>query len=128
MDTQRCLGKCRGMRSDGEISIEWSDLHSRFRFTTPRNMRDIMLYQTSLRCFVGKVHYLLEAVFDVGVAISGIVQTFVLDFAGVQIKWWGNTVATAGLDFQAYNQNSSLLPIPEHGYFGLPPDKCPMVW
>lgn len=74
-----------------------------------------------------KYNYILEAGFDVGVAISGIIQTLALDFAAnVSINWWGNTVSTAGVDYQSYNQNSTLLPLPAVGYFGLPPDKYPM--
>ena len=74
-----------------------------------------------------KYNYILEAGFDVGVAISGIVQTLALDFgAGVTINWWGNTVSTAGVDYLSYNQNSTLLPIPDVGYFGIPPGKYPL--
>ncbi|KAK3182148.1 oligopeptide transporter 6 [Lecanicillium sp. MT-2017a] len=74
-----------------------------------------------------KYNYLLEAGFDVGVAVSGIIQTFALDFATpVNLNWWGNTVATAGVDFESYNQKAPLLPVPQQGYFGLPPEKYPM--
>ena len=74
-----------------------------------------------------KYNYILESGFDVGVAISGIIQTLALSFgANVSIKWWGNTVATAGVDFASYNQNASLLPIPDVGYFGLSPEQYPM--
>lgn len=74
-----------------------------------------------------KYNYILEAGFDVGVAISGIIQTLVLSFAvQVTINWWGNTVATAGVDFKSYNQNATLLPLPESGYFGIAPEDYPM--
>jgi len=74
-----------------------------------------------------KYNYLLEAGFDVGVAISGIIQTFAFDLIkGVSIKWWGNHVAIAGVDYVAYNQNASLLPIPKVGYFGPAPADYPM--
>jgi OPT oligopeptide transporter protein len=76
-----------------------------------------------------KYNYLLEAGFDVGVAISGIIQTLAFAFstqAGVSLTWWGNTVATAGVDFQSYNQNATLLPIPDVGYFGPSPENYPM--
>ena len=75
-----------------------------------------------------KYNYLLEAGFDIGVAISGIVQSFAFNFTGATIDWWGNSVGTAGLDYQAYNQNSTLLPLPEKGYFGLEPEDYPMSW
>lgn len=74
-----------------------------------------------------KYNYLLEAGFDVGVAVSGIIQTFALDFADdIALKWWGNTVATAGADYLSYNQKAALYPIPERGYFGLAPSAYPM--
>lgn len=79
------------------------------------------------RAWWEKYNYLLEAGFDVGVAISGIFQTLVLGFGeNVSINWWGNSVSTAGVDYQSYNQNSTLLPIPKVGYFGLAPDQYPM--
>ncbi|KAL2212753.1 oligopeptide transporter 2 [Sarocladium strictum] len=75
-----------------------------------------------------KYNYLLEAGFGVGIAISGIVQTFALDFTGVggNLNWWGISVTTAGVDFRAYNQNATLYPIPDSGYFGPSPDQYPM--
>ncbi|CZR63038.1 related to Oligopeptide transporter 2 [Phialocephala subalpina] len=74
-----------------------------------------------------KYNYLLEAGFDVGVAISGIIQTFAFDFGpSVVLNWWGNTVSTAGVDYQSYNQNATLYPIPASGYFGLAPADFPM--
>ncbi|KAH8894599.1 oligopeptide transporter 2 [Thozetella sp. PMI_491] len=76
-----------------------------------------------------KYNYILEAGFNVGVAISGIIQTFAFAFgASVAINWWGNTVSTAGVDFQSYKQNSTLLPIPDVGYFGLAPEDYPLDW
>lgn len=39
---------------------------------------------------------------------------------------WGNTVSEAGIDYKAYNQNASLLPLPAKGYFGLEPDQYPL--
>lgn len=74
-----------------------------------------------------KYNYLLEAGFDVGVAISGIVQTFAFSMGTkVALDWWGNKVATAGVDYVSYNQNASLYPIPDVGYFGVPPDQYPL--
>lgn len=74
-----------------------------------------------------KYNYLLEAGFDVGVAISGIIQTFAFDFGpSVALNWWGNTVSTAGVDYVSYNQNASLYPVPASGYFGLAPKDFPM--
>ena len=77
-----------------------------------------------------KYNYLLEAGFDLGVAISGIIQVLIFAFGnnskGIKIKWWGNTVGYAGVDYASYNQKAALLPIPAKGYFGLDPDQYPM--
>lgn len=73
-----------------------------------------------------KYKYLIEAGFGAGVAISAIIQTFTLSFAGVEINWWGNTVSTAGVDYQAYNQNATLLSVSRGFYFGPPPEEYPM--
>lgn len=75
-----------------------------------------------------KYNYLLEAGFDVGVAISSIVQTFAFDFPNVSLSWWGNNVEQAGVDYLAYNQNATLLPIPQKGYFGISPEQYPLNW
>ena len=77
-----------------------------------------------------RYNYILEAAFGVGIAVSGTIQTFVFAFTnggkGISIDWWGNSVATAGVDYQSYNQNATLLPIPDVGYFGVPPEEYPM--
>ena len=76
-----------------------------------------------------KYNYILEAAFDIGVAVSGTIQTPAFGFTGTNFpKWWGNTVAQAGVDFQSYNQKAPLLPLPEKGYFGLDPDQYPRAW
>jgi hypothetical protein len=74
-----------------------------------------------------KSNYILEVGFDVGVAISGIIQTFVFDFGpSVALNWWGNMVSTADVDYVSYNLNASFYPIPASGYFGLAPADFPM--
>jgi hypothetical protein len=72
-----------------------------------------------------KYNYLIEAGFDIGVAVSAIVQTFALNWSNIDLKWWGNTVSTAGIDYVNYNQNGGLLPIPKVGYFGPAPGQNP---
>ncbi|KAL8377276.1 hypothetical protein RB595_008115 [Gaeumannomyces hyphopodioides] len=73
-----------------------------------------------------KYNYLLEAGFGVGVAVSGIVQTFGLVLTRTELAWWGNEVTLAGVDYRAYNQNATLLPLPAVGYFGPSPADYPM--
>lgn len=75
----------------------------------------------------GRYNYILEAALDAGAACAAIIVTMVFDFAvEKRFKWWGNTVSQAGVDWQLWNGNASLLPIPDKGYFGLSPDRYPM--
>lgn len=65
-----------------------------------------MVLGTSSLCCMGdgltirweKYNYLTEAGFDVGIAISGLIQTLIFAFSnggeGIGLTWWGNTVAT----------------------------------
>ena len=78
-----------------------------------------------------KYAYLLFAGLNVGVAISGLIVTLVFSFGAgknTSFKWWGNDVSLKGVDYQLYNNNASLLPLPANGYFGLPPDQYPLQW
>lgn len=79
----------------------------------------------------GKYSYLIFAGLNVGVAISGIIVTLVFSFGAgknTSFKWWGNTVSQTGVDYQLYNNNASLYPIPGVGYFGLDPAEYPSNW
>lgn len=79
----------------------------------------------------GKYAYLLFAGLNVGVAISGLIVTLVFGFGAGKnssFKWWGNVVHQQGVDYQLYNNNASLLPLPESGYFGLEPKDFPLEW
>ena len=79
----------------------------------------------------GKYAYLIFAGLSVGVAISGLVVTLVFSFGAgkkTSFDWWGNDVATRGMDYQLYNNNASLKALPEVGYFGLAPDQYPLDW
>jgi hypothetical protein len=79
----------------------------------------------------GKYAYLIFASLNVGVAISGLNVTLVFSFGAgknVSFHWWGNDVAQRGVDWQLYNNNASLIPLPASGYFGLAPDQYPLEW
>ena len=78
--------------------------------------------------FWAKYNYVLSAAFSSGVAIAAIVIFFALQMQHVSIDWWGNSVQASGVDWALYNQNASLLPIPEVGYFGLAPEDYPYKW
>ncbi|KAH6711880.1 oligopeptide transporter 2 [Leptodontidium sp. MPI-SDFR-AT-0119] len=78
----------------------------------------------------GKYAYMIFAGLSVGVAISGLIVTLVFSFGvgkNSNFNWWGNDVALSGVDYQLYNNNASLLAVPEGG-FGLPPSKYPLRW
>lgn len=110
-------------------SLTWSGGNNLSYATNGLYISFIFMYVIKRRyeAWWQKYNYLLEAGFDVGVAVSGIIQTFALDFGGkVALDWWGNTVSTSGVDFLSYNQNASLYPIPESGYFGLAQKDYPM--
>jgi ABC-type phosphate/phosphonate transport system permease subunit len=79
----------------------------------------------------GKYAYLIFAGLNVGVAISSLIVTLVFSFGAgknVSFHWWGNDVARRGIDWQLYNNNASLIPLPASGYFGLAPDQYPLEW
>lgn len=79
----------------------------------------------------GKYAYMVFAGLSVGVAISGLIVTLVFSFGvgkHANFSWWGNDVALAGVDYQLYNNNASLLDLPAEGYFGLRPDQYPLDW
>lgn len=69
-----------------------------------------------------KYTYVLAGGFSAGLALSGIVIFFAVQFKPVDLAWWGNTVSTAGIDG---NDTYRLLPIPDEGYFGPAPGSYP---
>ena len=78
-----------------------------------------------------KYAYLVWAGIAVGVTISGLIVTLVFSFGagnGKSLKWWGNTVQQAGVDYELYQNVGSYLPLPEKGYFGLDPVDFPRDW
>jgi len=78
-----------------------------------------------------KYAFLGYAGLAVGVTFSGLIITLVFSFGagqGKSLKWWGNSVGQAGVDYKLYNNIGSLLPLPAKGYFGLDPDEYPTNW
>jgi OPT family small oligopeptide transporter len=61
-----------------------------------------------------KYNYTLSAALTAGVAISALVQFFAIGYNPKSLKWWGNTVSSAGID----GSSTGLFPIPARGYFG----------
>ncbi|KAI7920704.1 hypothetical protein M9X92_005710 [Pyricularia oryzae] len=79
----------------------------------------------------GKYAYLIFAGLAVGVAISGLIVTLVFSFGagkGVEMKWWGNDVSKAGIDYKLYTNEARLMEVGERGYFGLDPKDYPNGW
>lgn len=64
-----------------------------------------------------KYTYVLSAGLSAGVAISGIIIFFAVQYKEKTLSWWGNNVSFNGLDAL----DEPLTPIPAVGYFGPPP-------
>lgn len=61
-----------------------------------------------------KYNYVLSAALTAGLAVSALIMFFAVGYHPVSLKWWGNTVSTAGVD----GKQVGWLPIPERGFFG----------
>lgn len=113
-------------------SLNWTNGNNLTYATNALYVSFIFMYHIKRRypAWFEKYNYVLECAFDAGVAISGLIQTLAFAFLAksVSINWWGNSVSTQGADYRAYNQNGTLLPIPDVGYFGPSPENYPMKW
>jgi len=66
-----------------------------------------------------KYNYVLAAALGGGVAFSGIIIFFAVQYHPVEISWWGNDVLGATIDGGGASGQRALLPdLPEKGYFG----------
>ncbi|EPE07534.1 oligopeptide transporter [Ophiostoma piceae UAMH 11346] len=61
-----------------------------------------------------RYNYTLSAALTAGVAVSALVMFFAIGYNPVSLKWWGNTVSSAGVD----GSSVGIMPLPERGYFG----------
>lgn len=61
-----------------------------------------------------KYNFVLSCALDVGLALSGIIIFFCLQYPGASINWWGNEV----FDNTADGLGTPWKPLPEKGYFG----------
>lgn len=68
-----------------------------------------------------KYAYLFSAGMDTGVALSGIIIFFAVQYNDYELNWWGNTVSSAGLD----GSGVPIPPLPKVGYFGPGPENYP---
>ncbi|KAH9904900.1 oligopeptide transporter 2 [Xylariomycetidae sp. FL2044] len=110
-------------------ALNWTGGNNLSYATNAMYISFIMMYHVKRHygAWWEKYNYLIEAGFGVGVALSAIIQTFAFAFTNTDFpSWWGNGVTTAGIDYVAYNQNATLLPVPPQGFFGPPPSKYPM--
>ncbi|KAK8091468.1 OPT oligopeptide transporter protein-domain-containing protein [Apiospora hydei] len=64
--------------------------------------------------FWSKYNFVTSAAFSVGVALTGLVCFFSLQYTGVELKWWGNEVIYQGCEETA----CTLYQVPEGGHFG----------
>lgn len=69
-----------------------------------------------------KYTYVLASGFSAGLALSGLVIFFAVQYKPVELNWWGNTVSVSGIDG---DDTSRLLEIPEEGFFGPEPGNFP---
>ncbi|KAG5360454.1 Oligopeptide transporter 2 [Yarrowia sp. B02] len=101
-------------------------------FWAPRNLSYFtgMIYVATLfnwylltrfQAWWRKYTYVVSAGLDTGVALSGIVIFFAVQYNDYALPWWGNTVSYAGMD----GQGVPIPPLPERGYFGPSPENYP---
>ncbi|CAN3356566.1 oligopeptide transporter 2 [Diutina catenulata] len=64
-----------------------------------------------------KYNYLLSAGLTSGVALSGIIIFFAVQYHDKSLNWWGNSVSYAGADGAGLSLRNATLEAPE-GYFG----------
>ncbi|KAK9477816.1 OPT oligopeptide transporter protein-domain-containing protein [Lipomyces japonicus] len=91
-------------------------------YTTPALYLSVFFMYWVRRRFVSwweKYNYVLSGAMDAGVAFSAVIIFFAVQYHDKPINWWGNLVFQSGTD--AGLGQSSRLPIPEKGYFGLEP-------
>ncbi|KAK0649961.1 OPT oligopeptide transporter [Cercophora newfieldiana] len=48
--------------------------------------------------FWSKYNFVLSAAFSSGIAIAGLIMLFSVQWAGIEVKWWGNTQAAVGCE------------------------------
>ena len=61
-----------------------------------------------------KYNFVLSAAFSSGIAIAAIIIFFTLQWSGVELDWWGNTVSYEGCEGDA----CTLLTLADGEYFG----------
>lgn len=61
-----------------------------------------------------RYNYTLSAALSAGLALSALVIFFTVGYRPRPLRWWGNTVSTAGVD----GRQVGILPLPARGYFG----------
>lgn len=69
-----------------------------------------------------KYTYILAAGLSAGLALSGIIIFFAVQYKPVTLSWWGNDKPTAGIDG---DESYRMLPLPDVGYFGPAPGSYP---
>ncbi|KAI5271558.1 OPT-domain-containing protein [Aureobasidium subglaciale] len=64
-----------------------------------------------------KYNYVLAAAFSAGVAFSGIIMFFAVQYHPKDVSWWGTNVLNRGVDGGA-GQSALITSLPDKGYFG----------
>jgi OPT family small oligopeptide transporter len=64
-----------------------------------------------------KYNYVLAAALNAGVALSGVIIFFAVQYHAVDVNWWGTEVTSQGIDGGA-GQQALITTLPAKGYFG----------
>jgi OPT family small oligopeptide transporter len=64
-----------------------------------------------------KYNYVLAAALNAGVALSGVIIFFAVQYHAVNVNWWGTEVTSQGVDGGA-GQQALITTLPAKGYFG----------
>jgi hypothetical protein len=89
------------------LSQIWGGLYVSFAF-----MWYLRRYKTA---WWEKYNYVLSAALGAGVAFSGLIMFFAVEYHAKNLNWWGNVWVYETLDAQGA---ATLHPIPEGGTFG----------
>lgn len=90
------------------LSQIWGGMYFSFAF-----MWYLRKYKTA---WWEKYNYVLSAALGAGVAFSGVIIFFAVQYKNVNLNWWGNVWVYNTLDAMG---DGTLLPIPASGTFGL---------
>lgn len=98
--------------------IQWAPLNLTY-FTSAVYMSFAFMYylRRYKTAWWEKYNYVLSAALSAGVAFSGIIIFFAVQYHPVSVNWWGTNIVGEGVDGGA-GQGALLTTLPSKGYFG----------